>query len=201
MARVTFGQLGNELSNSTFSLGLGYCSYHSVVNLFERIGEWGLAVKNVTRFWKSETNVTSPLQSHLGRERRHHSRQRMHSAAPCATSCQTQTSHSPAGTLCIHASVPHASDTLHFAVRSPLPKKKFAHSLTGDINPQNSHWNNEKNENCLWFCLRPDRNFKLYLFPASRCTSWLFFASNFWLYINSQQNINTAFWDPFVFFQ
>jgi len=36
---------------------------------------------------------------------------------------------------------------MHYTVVSdspPPPKKKYASSLTGDINPQSSHWNNEK---------------------------------------------------------
>jgi len=44
---------------------------------------------------------------------------------------------------------PHRSATciLYVALRCPIPppkKKKFAPSLTGDINRQSSHWNNGK---------------------------------------------------------
>jgi len=38
----------------------------------------------------------------------------------------------------------HASYTLHLAVQPPPKKKKYAPSLTGDINPQSSHRNNGK---------------------------------------------------------
>jgi len=45
---------------------------------------------------------------------------------------------------CICMAVPHASSMLHCAARFPHQKKKFAPSLTGDINPQSSHWKNGK---------------------------------------------------------
>jgi len=46
----------------------------------------------------------------------------------------------------IHTAMPHASCTLLCASCQPLPppKKKFSPFLTGDINPQSSHWNNGK---------------------------------------------------------
>jgi len=47
----------------------------------------------------------------------------------------------------IHMAMPHALHSVcctALTVRSPSLKKKFASSLTGDINPQSSHWNNRK---------------------------------------------------------
>jgi len=73
----------------------------------------------------------------------------MDSPASCGTNCATPTAdesyHSAAGTL--H---PHRSATcvlyarLHYVVSFSPPKKKFAASLTRDINSQSSHWNNGK---------------------------------------------------------
>ena len=91
-------------------------------------------------------NISNPSQSHLGTARRLSSRQRMHSPASCAACCAIpiadESSHSAAGTLHPHRS---ATRVLYVTLCCPiLPSKKIAPSLTGDINPQSSHWNNGK---------------------------------------------------------
>jgi len=61
----------------------------------------------------------------------------------------------------IHRAVPHASYKLHCAVGFPLLQKRFAPSLTRDINAQCSHWNNGKMKiayNSAMLCQTPNIN-------------------------------------------
>jgi len=109
------------------------------------------AGKNINDLCYRALKSTSPPQ----RVHRHPSRQRMHSsAAPswqrmhsfavyCAMPTTDKSNHSAAGTLHSHCS---ATFFLYVTLRclTSLQKKKFAPSLTGDINPQSSNWNNKK---------------------------------------------------------
>ena len=99
------------------------------------------------RQFQCNATTTTIMTSHLGRVRRYPSWQRMESPTSCATSCATPTAdksnHSVMGTphpQCI-ATCPIRYTVLY----NPPPKKqKCAPSLTEDINPQSSHWNNAK---------------------------------------------------------
>jgi len=82
----------------------------------------------------------------LGRVRCYRSRQRLEWTHPLHAQYPLQTN--PVTQLrvrYIYTAMPHASYTLHCAsCPIPLPKKKFAFFLTGDIHAQSSHWNNGK---------------------------------------------------------
>ena len=88
--------------------------------------------------------VTSTPQSHLGKTHRQHLRQRMHSPTSCATSCAMTTARVQSLSCGYATSIPqyHMHRIRYIALFDsppfPPPKKKFAPSLTGDINPQSS---------------------------------------------------------------
>jgi len=69
----------------------------------------------------------------------------MESPALCGTSSAIPTAdesnHSAMGTLHPHG---NATCILYVTLRCAIPPPKFAPSLTGDINPQSSHWNHGK---------------------------------------------------------
>jgi len=117
---------------------------------------------------------TSPPQSHLGRERRYPSRQRMDSPTSCAISCAIpiadESNHSATGTLHPHRSATCVLYVTLLTLRCPIPhKKKMSLPYNWRYKPSKfpfEQWKMKISCNSA-YVQSPDRNFKFHLGPQA----------------------------------